>query len=380
VKKYGCINVSQNNEIMKKIKKTTLKNFGTECILTNNLSREAGIKSNRLRCNKKMQNKHNDIISADYDKNIYFMKCELCGQYSEIETGLFKNRKNTNSVVCTLCNPPNSSKSGQEDNVYQFILSKYDGEILRNKRKYLDNEYELDFYFPEFNLGIEFNGIWWHNEINKPNDYHKKKYEICKKKNIKLIQIWESDWIYKTEIVKNLIMKSLDRNMKIDADLCMIKVLCGDESIKKFLIENDINGFIHSSKKVALYYNGEIVYLMCLNKNNMILRNTTKIGYNIINAEKKIIKYLGLNNYYIIIDRMTDDKKIFQNIGFILEKNIQPKYFYVVGSKLVDSINYRKSILIKEGFNTNKTEHEIMLERGIYRIYDAGHDKLSLKL
>ena len=31
-----------------------------------------------------------------------------------------------------------------------------------------------------------------------------------------------------------------------------------------------------------------------------------------------------------------------------------------------------KDILIKQGFDRNKTEHEIMLERKIYRIYDCG--------
>lgn len=37
--------------------------------------------------------------------------------------------------------------------------------------------------------------------------------------------------------------------------------------------------------------------------------------------------------------------------------------------------NYKKSILIKEGFDPEKTEHEIMLERKIYRIYDSGQLK-----
>ena len=39
--------------------------------------------------------------------------------------------------------------------------------------------------------------------------------------------------------------------------------------------------------------------------------------------------------------------------------------------------NFRKDKLIKEGFDSNKTEHEIMLERRIYRIYDSGHLKFK---
>lgn len=36
-------------------------------------------------------------------------------------------------------------------------------------------------------------------------------------------------------------------------------------------------------------------------------------------------------------------------------------------------IIHQKSILIKEGFDKNKTEKEIMFERKIYRIYDCGN-------
>ena len=42
--------------------------------------------------------------------------------------------------------------------------------------------------------------------------------------------------------------------------------------------------------------------------------------------------------------------------------------------------NYRKDKLISEGFDPNKTEHEIMLERGIYRIYDCGCKVYEMKI
>ncbi len=41
--------------------------------------------------------------------------------------------------------------------------------------------------------------------------------------------------------------------------------------------------------------------------------------------------------------------------------------------------NFRKDILIKKGYAPNKTEHEIMLDRKIYRIYDSGNLKYIFK-
>ena len=36
-----------------------------------------------------------------------------------------------------------------------------------------------------------------------------------------------------------------------------------------------------------------------------------------------------------------------------------------------------KDILVKQGYDSNKTEHEIMLENNIYRIYDSGNLKFN---
>ena len=41
---------------------------------------------------------------------------------------------------------------------------------------------------------------------------------------------------------------------------------------------------------------------------------------------------------------------------------------------------FTKQALIKKGYDPNKTEHEIMLERKIYRIYDSGNLKYKLKI
>lgn len=38
----------------------------------------------------------------------------------------------------------------------------------------------------------------------------------------------------------------------------------------------------------------------------------------------------------------------------------------------------KSSILIKQGFDSNKTEREIMFERKYYRIYDCGTKRYEL--
>ncbi len=42
-------------------------------------------------------------------------------------------------------------------------------------------------------------------------------------------------------------------------------------------------------------------------------------------------------------------------------------------------MNFQKSKLVKEGFDPNKTEAEIMFERGFDRIWDCGSMKFIYK-
>jgi hypothetical protein len=50
----------------------------------------------------------------------------------------------------------------------------------------------------------------------------------------------------------------------------------------------------------------------------------------------------------------------------------RPNYFYVNNLTRENRFKYRKSVLVNEGYDKDKTEHQIMFERGIYRIYDCG--------
>jgi hypothetical protein len=46
----------------------------------------------------------------------------------------------------------------------------------------------------------------------------------------------------------------------------------------------------------------------------------------------------------------------------------------------VKLIHGEQYVLVKEGFDKNKTEREIMEERGFNRIYDCGNKKYILKI
>jgi hypothetical protein len=132
------------------------------------------------------------------------------------------NRIGSELKVCNICNPHYYYTSGDQIKINEFIEENYNSIVLTSDRKTIKGE--IDIYLPDLKLGFEFNGIWWHNEINKMKNYHLDKTELCENQGIKLIHIYEDDWNYKKEIVKSRILNLLGKiTNKIYARKCIIK-------------------------------------------------------------------------------------------------------------------------------------------------------------
>ena len=71
---------------------------------------------------------------------------------------------------------------------------------------------------------------------------------------------------------------------------------------------------------------------------------------------------------------------MYEKLGFKFIHDSKPNYWYIDRLNRLHRYNFRKDVLIREGFDKDKSEHEIMLERGIYRIYDCGNKKYKLSL
>lgn len=158
-----------------------------------------------------------DMTDTVYTKSSEYvtLKCNKCGRYFT---------KEANSLLQGNGCPYhylNASKS--EDEIADFIKNKGFA-IIRNDRSILDNKHELDIYIPDKQFAIEFDGVFWHNEINKPVNYHLNKTEECNKKGIRLIHIFEDEWLDKPNIWKSMLNNLLGLNEnRIFARKCEIK-------------------------------------------------------------------------------------------------------------------------------------------------------------
>jgi len=116
-------------------------------------------------------------------------------------------------------------------------------------------------------------------------------------------------------------------------------------------------------------------------KNNewKLTRFCNKINVNVIGGASKLFNYFLKTYSPTKIISYSDIRlfngSLYEKLGFKRKSQSKPNYWYVINNQRYHRFNFRKSILVKEGYDKNKTERDIMFNRKIYRIYDCGHIK-----
>lgn len=285
-------------------------------------------------------------------------------------------------------------KCGMLFSNYEIELGDYiasiigEDKIIRNDRNILCGN-ELDIFIPSLNIAFEFDGLYWHSEIQKPNKkYHLIKTEECEKKGIQLIHIFEDEWVNKKDICKSRILNLLGHANRIYARKCKI-VEVDKKKAKEFFEINHIQSNVNSKIVYGLEYNGELVSAMSfgdLRKNlgskkiensYELLRFCNKINTSVIGGASKLFKHfikefnpLEITSY---ADRRWSMGNLYTELGFNFSHNSEPNYFYVINGERKNRFGYRKDILVsKYGCDPNDTERNFCFNKGWHRIYDCG--------
>jgi hypothetical protein len=348
----------------------------------------------RYLTNDSFINKSNSIHEYKYDySNINYENSKnkikiMCKEHGEFEQ---KPNDHISGKGCPKCGVKYNQ---MEDELKEYVKS-LDFEYDENTKKIIP-PLELDIYIPNKNVAIELNGLYWHSEIYKDNNYHLNKTNECELKNIKLIHVFEDEWLFKKDIVKSRIKNILGLTTnKVYARKTNIKEVSSKES-KEFLINNHIQGNINSSVRLGLYLDDKLMSLMTfgnlrksMGENSVddcyeLFRFCNKLETIVIGGADKLLKHF-IKKYLptkivSYADRRWSQGNLYEKLGFKFIHNSKPSYHYVVGDNREYRFKYRKDILIKEGYDKNKTEHQIMLDRKMYRIYDCGSKRYELNI
>jgi len=423
LKKFGVEHNSQSEIIKEKKKQTNLRNLGVEYNLQSKEFKEKSKATNLKKYGvayssqskdirqKQIETRHNkyiiqisELLNVDVknisinDDVITIRKyCSIHNEFTISANNLHQRWFKYNKKICTKCYPPIKQISACEIEIKTFIDS-LNLEYSNNNKNILKNNFEIDIYLPNSKLGIEFDGIYWHSDIYKNNNYHLNKTEECEKQGIQLLHVFEDEWANKKEIVKSIIKSKLGIiNDRIYGRKCVIgeinNVIC-----RNFLIDNHIQDSINSKIKLGLFYENELVSVMTFGKKRIamgnkiniegeyeMLRFCNKLNTSVIGGASKLLKYFikthSPKSILSFADRRYSQGNLYKKLGFNFIGNTKPNYWYFQKNGLIryHRFKFRKDVLIKEGFDKSKTEHEIMSERNYFCIYDCGNMKFELK-
>lgn len=73
-----------------------------------------------------------------------------------------------------------------------YYIQKLSPDAINRCKNIFNNTMELDVYIPSLEIGIEYDGAFWHGKEDAEKRDHEK-YILCKEKNITLIRVSESD-------------------------------------------------------------------------------------------------------------------------------------------------------------------------------------------
>lgn len=301
------------------------------------------------------------------------------------------------------CNKCANKISTGETEVLGFVRTMYPSAI-QSKRFDPELKRELDVYIPELNLGIEYNGLYFHREIDLELDKHKgrmassfsllNKTQVFSNIGIRVIHIFEDEWLDKRGAVENRLRSILGFNSRIYARKCSIRNLT-DPEVKVFEETHHLQGHpIGSICNLGLFLDEKLVASMTFSK--LRYESTAENEYELLRfcskgtvvggftkLLSKFIRDFSPKKVISYSDRRWSIGEVYQHNGFITSKPSNPGYFWCKGQKRYSRVTFQRHKLegiFNEKFPTEMSESEIMYSKGYSKVLDCGQDRWELVL
>ena len=328
----------------------------------------------------------------DYSKVKYINNrtkvCIICPEHGEFWQTPDAHLSNKG---CPKCGRVMSNPEDEIVNVLdKFCSQQRNHTILKGK--------ELDIFIPSLKIGIEYNGLRWHSEeFGKDHRYHLDKLNKCNEQGIKLIQIFEDEWINHRKICESKLRQicGLNTNPKIFGRKCEIREISNKNEAYDFLDKNHIQGRTGFTVGLGAYHEGKLVGVMTFKKEKKgywdLNRFATDINYQCVGVGGKLFKYFTKHYDFKEIKSFADRRwttdptdNLYIKLGFEFDSFVEPTYWYynpkVDRYKRFHKFGFRKQSLHNQyGLPLEMTEREMTTTLGYTRIWDCGLIKYIYK-
>lgn len=256
---------------------------------------------------------------------------------------------------------------------------------------------EIDIWLPEYNLGIEVNPTFTHSIDIKPfgkSDrlYHQKKSLAAEVAGVGLLHLYDSDFIdeHAYQVFLTQIRCMVSQKTKLGARKCFVRQITRQES-NAFLLQYHFQGGENTSCiGLGLFYQDLLLGVLTIGRPRYakadyeIIRYCMRPDYIVTGCFQKLFKAFlrTLSSDADILSYMDLNKRmrassVYENHGFEYLGTTPPDYMWYNQSGSVMRTRYSamKKNLVAQGFDSSKSEIQIMKEQGFVRVFGAGSKK-----
>lgn len=321
--------------------------------------------------------KQRTLVDIARELNIYY---GTVGEYCKIHNFTIRQR---------------AAYSLIEVEITEFIRNL--GVVVENSNWDILGNKEIDIYLPEYSIGIEVNGLYWHSfnpqSCKEENPIrHIQKTSSAAEKGITLLHITDYEWINNCDIVKSIIKSKLGLCTKIHARKCVVRAV-DTKSEQEFIRNNHLQNYVSSEFAVGLYYNDMLISIMSIGRSRFdkscsieLLRFCTRIDHTVVGGGSKLLA--AIKSHYKtgkMVSYCDLSKSIgnsYRAMGFTCDtKKIQPGFFWTDGTNVLSRYKCQKQQLAKwlTSYDSTKSGANNMFAAGFRRYYDCGNQKWILE-
>jgi hypothetical protein len=304
------------------------------------------------------------------------------------------------------CPKCNHMKSSGEEAVSRF-LSIFTPVVQRDRT--LIRPKELDIYLPEHKLAIEYCGEFWHSSGSKEEEAaqrrkHIDKHKACAAAGIRLLTIYESEWLEHSLAIKRLLRNAVGKSKgKLMARKCKVREV-SHSAARDFYDDYHPQGGEGNGVHYGLFWKGSLVACMrfTFGAND---RGKTKRAWTLTRYATRVTVAGGASRLFQAFVRehtpaevkSFSDNRFFNGgmykaLGFTLEEELGPDYMvWSPKNGLWSKNHYQRRLIpkrlvghgVEDTFDPKtdpRTEAEMTYLMGCRRIYDCGKKRWVWRL
>lgn len=261
---------------------------------------------------------------------------------------------------------------------------------------------ELDIYAPSARVAVEYCGEYWHaassvEEERTGRTRHEDKYKACEALGIRLLTVYESEWLARPKVIKRLIRNVLGKARgRVAARKCGLRTV-GSREAGAFFEQYHPQGGSGWGEHYGLEYRGKLVACMRFahGANDRgtgaervwtLTRYATRVA--VTGGASRLLAAFVLNHNPEIVKSFSDNRYftggMYEKLGFTMEEEAGPDYqvYHPKTGLLPKTAWQRKNIPArlrdigaKDSFDPGqdpRSERDMTYLLGAGRLFDCG--------